>query len=398
MSEATPVAVETPPCPLCGSTEGGIVVGARGRFGMAVQNIACERCALVYQSPRPTHAAMMEYYAGEYRRQYAEVRFPTATGPVGPGEPGYEEALEGWHLGQATCSMRLGATRIGQRVLEIGCRHGRTLSIMRDRLGILPYGIEPGPEEARLAEANGIQCFNGTLEAFDPGETRFDQIQLFHVFEHLHEPLGALVRMRALLAPGGKIVVEVPNVHQPYGLLEENFFQNAHITNFSAETLPAMFRRAGLDVSIVIDEEVLYIVGASDGSTEPLPRSFDPEMLAAPRRPAQWVADRLATYAELEKLRTGLLARGPSMELINALVKALGRPAFVPHTISVVSEAVEFFIERGAPRAAAIIANAAAMGPHEEEVVVGFRELAAAVAGIVEPAEQSAPAPAGAVR
>lgn len=388
MDEAAPQAVETPPCPLCGSAAGGIVVATKGRFGMDVRNIACHECALVYQSPRPTHAAMMAYYAGEYRRQYAGVGFMKEDGYVLPGQEGFEAAMESWHSNQAEHSVLLGATRPGAKVLEIGCRHGHTLRIMKERFGIDPFGIEPGPEEAAQARDAGVPCFNGTLEEFDPGETRFDQIQLFHVFEHLHEPLDALLRFRALLAPGGKVVIEVPNVHQPYGLLEENFFQNAHITNFSAETLPAMFRRAGYSVEKVVDDQALFVVGTALEASEPLPLPFSRELLDEPRNPASWVAERLRTYADLEKIRLAITKGGVlTMPLVELLVKILRqRAGFIPHTVNAVTDLVEFFMAQGAPRLAAIVAGAAAAGSLPQEIRERFQTLALAASEHAEPA------------
>jgi SAM-dependent methyltransferase len=47
---------------------------------------------------------------------------------------------------------------------------------------------------------------------------------MLHVLEHLHDPLGALVKIRDWLVPGGRLYIEVPNVYQPYGSLEGNFF------------------------------------------------------------------------------------------------------------------------------------------------------------------------------
>ena len=75
-----PISDEVPDCPLCGASRDGIVVGSHGRFGMQVRNIACEVCGLVYVTPRPSHAAMMDYYRGTYREHYGEVRYPMPSG------------------------------------------------------------------------------------------------------------------------------------------------------------------------------------------------------------------------------------------------------------------------------------------------------------------------------
>ena len=63
-----PEAMETCACPLCGSREAGKIVGTRGRFGVAVTNVVCPVCALVYVNPRPTREAMAAYYAEEYEK------------------------------------------------------------------------------------------------------------------------------------------------------------------------------------------------------------------------------------------------------------------------------------------------------------------------------------------
>ncbi len=379
-----PEDTESPVCPLCESSQSGVVVGQRGRFGMQVRNVACCHCGLVYVTPRPDHDAMMAYYRGTYREHYGDVRYPVAGGgTAGVGEPGYAEALDAWHGGQAENSLALGGARQGARVLEVGCRHGRTLELMKQRMGIAAFGIEPGPAEAAQARAAGVDCFTGTLEEFD-SEERFDQIQLFHVLEHFHEPLEQLLRLRELLAPGGKLVLEVPNLYQPYGLLEENFFQNVHLFSFSPNTLPALCKRAGLTPVRVLDRGALFVVAELDrGAPAQLPRRFELDMLPEQSHSAEWVAERLATYAHLEKQKTILKHQGPSMEALEDIASLLTQPAFPNHTANSVAELAEFFMQHGSPRAACVVATAASGGPHPPVLRRAFYQLAQSAAQAV---------------
>lgn len=372
-----PEATQVPDCNLCGSPSKGIVVGNKGRFGMDVRNIACSECGLVQISPRPDHAAMMDYYRGTYRQHYGDVRYPVAGGgTAAAGDPGYDAALEAWHRNQAANAIALGGTQPGARVLEIGCRHARTLTLMRDQLGIEAHGIEPGPEEAEMARRANVQCSTCTLEEY-AAEQRFDQIQLFHVLEHFHDPLAQLIRLRALLAPKGKLVIEVPNVYQPYGALEENFFQNVHLYSFSPNTLAALCRRAGLRPLHVLDRGALFAVAASDGNPESaLPRPWSRELLPSREEDAAWVAERLATYARLEHERIAFRVQGPSIEALERITQLLARPGFPNHTADCVAEMSEFFVQHGSPRAAGVIAMAASVGPHPPELKHAFRELA----------------------
>jgi SAM-dependent methyltransferase len=372
-----PEATEIPLCPVCGVSSSGLEVGTRGRFNMNVRNIACDHCALVYQSPRPTREAMAEYYATGYREHYGDVAYPTPNGgSARPGDANFTAAMDAWHHNQAANARRLGETKAGDRVLEIGCRHGRTLALMRDGIGIEAYGIEPGLDEAEKARQAGISCFVGTIEDYDPGELRFDQIQSFHVLEHLHDPLAAMLRMRSWLKPGGRMVIEVPNVYQPYGLLEENFFQNAHLTNFSEATLRVLLVRAGYSVSRTLDQSALFAVAIPDEDAAALPLPFLPKLLPNANESAIWVADRLKTYEILERLRVLLLSTGPSMELLNELAGTLKRPGFIPHTVNTVTGMAEYFVQQEAPRAAMFVAVAASLGPYPPEICAGFQNLA----------------------
>jgi len=377
VTQFLPQATEVPLCPVCGVSSSGIEVGTRGRFDMSVRNIACDHCALVYQSPRPTQRAMAEYYEREYRDHYSDIAYGAPGGGFAvPGDAQFEAAKDSWHQTQANNARALGESKAGDRVLEIGCRHGRTLALMREATGIEAYGIEPGLSEAKKAQEAGISCFAGTIEAYDPGELRFDQIQSFHVLEHLHDPLSALIRMRGWLKPGGRMVIEVPNVYQPYGLLEENFFQNAHLTNFSASTLRVLLARAGYTVLRTLDQGVLFAVAVPDEHAGELPLPFLPGLLPNADESAIWVADRLKTYEILERLRVLLLATGPTMELLNELAGTLKRPGFIPHTVRTVSEMAEYFVSQDAPRAAMFVAVAASLGPYPAEICSRFQALA----------------------
>jgi SAM-dependent methyltransferase len=373
-----PEATEDVPCPLCGGTA-GIVVGEKGRFGMPVRNLCCETCATVYVSPRPSAAAMAEYYRSTYRKHYGGVSYPNAQGKgVAPGQPGFEQALLAWHQKQAGNALTLAPPRDGATVLEVGCRHGKTLNLMQAQRSLRAFGIEPGEEEAEQARRAGIDCFTGSLEDFDPGEQRFDHVQWFHVLEHVHDPLAALLKLRALLAPGGTLLVEVPNVYQPYGLLEENFFQNVHLVSYSPNTLPALMRRAGFEITRVVDDGSLFVVGtpAALPAEATLPLPYSPELLAEPAQNADWLAVRLRTYANLEKLMLLFRHRGPSPELTGTLVRAVDFPAFPAHLVDACAFFIEQLVAQGKLDDALLITLAVAQGPHPLDLRHQFRAFA----------------------
>ncbi|MES1186009.1 MAG: class I SAM-dependent methyltransferase [Myxococcales bacterium] len=378
MQLSIPEATEHVPCPLCGESA-GIVVGEKGRFGMAVRNVCCQTCATVYVSPRPTAEAMAEYYRSTYREHYGDVGYADANGKrLRPGSPGYEDALLRWHRQQADNALSLTPMVEGARVLEIGCRQGKTLDLLRERANIVPFGIEPGEAEAEQARQAGIDCFTGALEDFEPGERRFDHVQWFHVLEHVQDPLAALLKLRSLLAPGGTLLIEVPNVYQPYGLLEENFFQNVHLVSYSPNTLAALLRRAGFEITRVVDSGALFVVGTPRAlqAGEVLPLPFTPSLLGQPEQDASWLAVRLRSYASLEKLQLLFKHRGPSPELTGTLVRALGFPAFDDHMVNACAFFIEQLVAHGRLDDALLVTLAVAQGPHPLELRHQFRAFA----------------------
>ncbi len=78
----------------------------------------------------------------------------------------------------------------------------------------------------------------------------FDVVTMWHVLEHVHSPVDLLVGLRELLAPGGVVVVSVPN----FGSVQSRVFGGAwfhldpprHVIHFDRATLGDVLDRAGL--------------------------------------------------------------------------------------------------------------------------------------------------------
>lgn len=376
-----PEATETVACLVCGSEEEGLVVGTRGRFGMAVTNVVCPTCTLVYQNPRPSQEAMNAYYGGAYREHYGSVAYRDQNGvAAAPGDEAYERTLAQWHEMQARNARTLCNLRPGERVLEVGCRDARTLRLLAEQIGIVPFGVEPGPAQAAEARAHGVDCFAGVLEDYEPPTEKLHQVQLLHVLEHLHDPLGALLRIREWLVPGGRLYIEVPNVYQPYGSLEGNFFQNAHLTNFSWTTLGELFRRAGFTPLSLIDETALFGVAVKNElPSDALPLPFSPEALLSHEEDASWVYERLRSYAAVEEYRQAILRRGATEDEIRKLAMLLSRPAFPAHLSNTLGDLVEAFMRSGSPRPAFLLLEGALAGPHEPALLERLGQLAGVV-------------------
>jgi 2-polyprenyl-3-methyl-5-hydroxy-6-metoxy-1,4-benzoquinol methylase len=225
--------VTADPCLLCGAT-GRHVVETMGRGFKPLVTVACDGCGLVSHHPLPDPAALEAFYAERYRLSYKGVLTPKP-----------KHSLRAQRGAAARARRLAGLIPAGARVLDVGASSGEFVFAMQ-RSGFHAVGLEPNRGYAQFAAATyGVEIVNRPLEpdAFGPGA--FDLIHINHVLEHLADPLAALGWLRHWLTPDGLVFVEVPNLE---GVRKQRatLFHDAHIWNFTPQTLIALAARAGL--------------------------------------------------------------------------------------------------------------------------------------------------------
>lgn len=102
-----------------------------------------------------------------------------------------------------------------RRVLDVGCGAGdncrRLMELRSDRMIV---GITHSASEAAIARQHCADVLVADLEAGPPAglDGLFDAMIFSHVLEHLVDPSRLLDRLMPYLAPGGAIIIAVPNV------------------------------------------------------------------------------------------------------------------------------------------------------------------------------------------
>jgi SAM-dependent methyltransferase len=141
---------------------------------------------------------------------------------------------------------RAGVAR-GARVLDAGAGRGRLVAELRRR-GYDAAGIEPSARGAAAAAAAGLPVRAQSLA--EHSETGLDALVLWHVLEHLDDPLAALERVRGWLAPGGALLVGVPNPASLQAAIGGEAWLHwdapRHRSHFTPAGLDALLGRAGL--------------------------------------------------------------------------------------------------------------------------------------------------------
>lgn len=218
-------------CPLCQSAASA-PFDTRQFREHTVTNRVCEKCGLIYQSPRMTAAELDEFYTAEYRQVYQ--------GDQGPTEKDLQT-----QKGRASALLEFMAGSVPKvnRHLDIGCSAGVLLGQFRDHFGSQPVGVEPGDTYRVYAQARDILVYSKIADLHAADESRFDLISMAHVLEHLPDPVGTLANLREKhLTPEGWLLLEVPNLYC------HDSFEIAHLTSFSAHTLRQAVQRSGFEI------------------------------------------------------------------------------------------------------------------------------------------------------
>ncbi len=107
--------------------------------------------------------------------------------------------------------LRLWNKRKGLRVLDVGCGFATTSARIR-KLGNEVTGIDSSPEAEAVAAQRLSRVVHGDVLGVDLGDAQFDVIIFADVLEHLPWPVSAMKRYLQWLAPGGSVIVSLPNV------------------------------------------------------------------------------------------------------------------------------------------------------------------------------------------
>lgn len=117
-----------------------------------------------------------------------------------------------------------------QFALDLGCGAGWLMEKLK-KVGWNVEGLEWNENAAQMArEVTKCNVFAGDFREVDIPRNKYHLIVLSHVFEHFSDPKEALIRLRELLADGGKIVMFYPN--------SQSFSAKWHKTDWFAWEVP----------------------------------------------------------------------------------------------------------------------------------------------------------------
>lgn len=217
------------------------------------------------------------------------------------------------------------------RLLDIGCGNGAALKTWSDALPRWQlHGFEIGSISAilekRLPQLAGLHT--GPLNEIGH---RFDVILLIHSLEHMTNPVQTLIEARGLLAEGGVILIQVPNLlTSPFDIMITD-----HVTHFRPRDLITAAHGAGLTVlgirDDVVAKELTMLCATTGEQTATLPEVDS----------AAFIMDRIAWLTRMATAAQTFLAQAPT----GAAVGVFGTANAAAWLAGTLEQDINFFVD-----------------------------------------------------
>jgi SAM-dependent methyltransferase len=185
--------------------------------------------------------------------------------------------------------------RPGASVIEIGCAPATWLGFYAERFGARVTGIEYTGHGADLSRRNlaalGVDGEVVQDDFFDVDPSAHDLVLSLGFIEHFTDLDGTFAHHAAFVAPGGMLVLGVPNYRGLMGLLQR-VGDPAHLAMHNTAAMhPALWRRLGTAHGMEVEWE-----GYLDGP--------DPDIIAV-RPQRRWLFAVIAALDLLRRVKLG---------------------------------------------------------------------------------------------
>lgn len=219
-------------CHLCNSEAIESVQGrVRDRPEVAIRR--CTECGLVFLD------SFSHVHDSFYEADYTEENHSTLD---------WQAFLNGCLQDDERRYNQLRSTLINRTYLDVGCGAGGVLLKARG-VSKNVTGVEPQSRWRDLLLGAGINTVPSLRDVADAG---YDVISLFHVLEHIPEPVPFLKELLSKCSKGGRIFIEVPNADDALLSLYRNkafmeyTYWSPHLFLYSQHTLARLLEKAGV--------------------------------------------------------------------------------------------------------------------------------------------------------
>lgn len=234
-------------CPACNHREFDFFCHADDRLRVGndpvYRILRCRTCGLGVTEPQIDPREIHRWYPSDY---YGEISRPVEEYLAGTwqGTSSWRGEREKAKLVEEYCS--------GGRILDVGCAEGKFLWALDGRRW-QRWGLEFNADLVARVDGRipGIHLLAGSLSDLEAESGGFHAVTLWHVFEHLADPIQTLQQVRRILSPGGLLVISSPR----FDSLQARMFRRdwyafsdvpRHYFHYSRDALLRLLEREGL--------------------------------------------------------------------------------------------------------------------------------------------------------
>lgn len=141
----------------------------------------------------------------------------------------------------------------GRKWLDVGCGEGRLLNALGE-VAESAVGLEPTPWRTKQISGADYRIVTSLLEL---EAQKFDVITLFHVLEHVTDPISLLRDLSGILADNGRMIIEVPHgrdvllIDYDCDSYKNHTLWSEHLVLHTQESLRETLSTAGMRVEAV---------------------------------------------------------------------------------------------------------------------------------------------------
>lgn len=224
-------------CYLCGCDSAKPVPG-KVRDQSQIEIKMCNKCGLVYLGSRK-HITL-DYYSSDYDKElFSQWR--------------WEDYLNFSKFDDDRRIAQLKDKVANRSYLDVGCGAGGVVLGLR-KLCKETAVVEPMKMWQENLRKAGIDTYSSIKDIHN---RRFDIISMFHVVEHLSDPISFLESLKLKMSDSGMLIVEVPSVDDALLSLykskpfSEFIYWSPHLYYFNPTTLSQLLTKSGYNIITV---------------------------------------------------------------------------------------------------------------------------------------------------
>lgn len=228
-------------CILCGATDNFELVSEQVRDSDQHSVVKCQGCGHIQLTPLPSPSENSLFYDRDQPAKSLGV----------PTDLEYLRRLKEWDTKRRVKFLQ--DVPKDSRILEVGSGEGFFLDEMF-RHGYNITGVEISQVKRDIIhQVTKAPVLDVNLLDSTPDLGKFGMIIMFHLIEHLTDPIGFCRKLNQYLADDGTLVLELPNLDDLLlGTCPEYrafWWQRAHISYFNEDSIRYVLNKAGFNIT-----------------------------------------------------------------------------------------------------------------------------------------------------